>query len=733
MRALHRCRPSSWPLAVLLGALLGLAPPAAVGAPIQVPTDRYFLYQLDNVAKADALEILRTLGYDVLSVGAPGTDESLRRPVVVELPDSRPEVSSLVKETPNLGGNPLEAPTTGQPHQRLLIVWDGSDPQSLESLLGLLRDQIDTRAKQILIEAVVLEIDRDRVEELGVSFTGSKDGRSFAFQSVEGFATPFTFAFERPSVKSLLNLEVKLDALVAKGKASILSQPSIMVLDGRQARIKVGDNIPFTEVASSSFDLGSQIVTSTKYIQTGIMLNLRPRASADDSAVTMQVETLISTPAGPGSVVPQTGALVGPQIRTREVQTLVRVADDTPFIIGGLIAKDERSNRSGLPWLSEIPGLGALFRRTNRSHQQKEVIIVITPHVLPLAERAFRYSVLGKDFENLDHFDLDLFRNLYRIKSQDVPDLDFIYESELFGAMQRAVELFSREFERRVTAAGWSPVAPGERVALADQIRRAMVERPEIVRSLEHDYPGLEVGEPLIQMVSGGVPGEHILVQHMLLSIVEKLDFGRYVDPEAIDFFDAHGRDDFEALDLLEVTPLLPRLQGLGSGCDGWTRGMTFDAGRADIGAQDAEVSFDPPGAMLDTLRLPDKKAYLRELRQRNRLGRRGDWGQLGILLNDCHRVRGRSTLDALRNVLVLKRLIDLNPALPLTLDTFHPGRELVFPSTEDLGARRHVVDRKVAALFYETIDYFHAFEQVYELAYRTIEAMTRPPARKLR
>lgn len=714
-------------LALLLLALLWPAA-GALAAALGAASDRYYVYQLENISTANVLPILQTLNFEVLPLGTPGVDEALRRPLVIELPDSDPAVSSLVKGNPSLGGNPLAGPTSGQPHQRLLIVWDAGDPAALERLLELLDEQIDVRAKQILIEAVVLEIDRDRIRDLGVSFAGSKDGQAFAFEGAGEFTTPFTYVFERPSVKTLLDLDVKIDALVTRGDASILSQPSIMVLDGRQARIKVGDNIPYTEVAASTFDLESQIVTATRYIQTGITLNLRPRAAHDDSEVTMQVETLISTPAGSSIVVPQTGTLLGPEIRTREVQTLVRVADDTPFIIGGLIAEDERYNRSGIPWLSEIPGIGALFRRTNKARQQKEVIIVITPHVLPLAESSFHHSVIGKDFDNLDRFDLKLFRNLYRIKSEDLFDLDYIYDSELFHAMQRAAAIVGREFSRRAVAAGWAPVLPGDRAALADQMRRALVEHPEFLSEMERDHPGLEIGEPLIHLVSGGIPGEQILVARMLLAIIEKLDFGRHVDPASIVFFNAEAQGDLEALELLEIDPLLPRLEGLGRGCGAETLRMTFDVGAIE-GAHHGGLVFDSPGAKLERLRLADDAAFLAELRRLNQPRERGGWQRLGILLNDCYRRKEHSTFDHLKSVLVLKRVLDINPSLPLTLDTFHPGREVVFPSEENLEGRTHVVDRKVAALFYETLDYFYAFEERYKLALEVIDALSEAEA----
>ena len=254
--------------------MLALMLPAVAAAqePISTTTsDRYYVYQLNHIAMSDAIKILKTLNYQVVDAGtAIGTD----RPVVVPLPDS--EETSIVTGKVSLdGGNKLKGPPAGAPLQRLLIVWDGEDPGPLATLLRLLYERIDLAARQIRIEALILELDRDKFKDLGVSFEGSKDGQTFSFSG--DALTPFTYIFSRPSAKTLLDLQVSISALVRNGNATVLSQPSVLVLDGRQARIRVGDKIPYTEILSSALEATSQIVSSTSWAETGIALNLRPR------------------------------------------------------------------------------------------------------------------------------------------------------------------------------------------------------------------------------------------------------------------------------------------------------------------------------------------------------------------------------------------------------------------------------------------------------------------------
>ncbi len=709
------------PLATLLGSLvLALVLPAAVAAqgpgkpppqkaPLGAPSDRYYVYQLNHISKLNAIEVLKTLNYEVASTGIEGTGGGLGRPVVIELPDSA--TTSLVKAKLSLSGlNPLKAPATGVPQQRLLIVWDAADPGSLESLLGLLYERIDVPARQILIEALFLELDRNWFKDLGISFTGTTDGHEFTLPS--GFLDPFTFVFNSP--KAPLKLQVTVAALVRDGIATILSQPSVLVLDGRQARIHIGDKIPYTDVTASQLANTQQIVSTTKWAEVGITLNLLPRATEDGSEITMQVEALI-TAAGKAPAL--TNAISGPPISSREVQTIVRVANDTPFVIGGLISETESDQRSGVPFLSKIPGLGKLFRKRERFKVQKEVIVVITPHIIPLEDRAFSYSVT-QDTKHLDQFGLTLFRDVYRVRSDDIFDLDFILKSDLYRTLRRVADRVAAEFARRAVDGGWAPVAPGDKDALARQMRRAVEERPDFLKEM----PELEAAEPLIELFEERIPGEDILVKRMLLGIIEKLDYGRHVDREKITFFEGDSASGGTAQPILQVRRLFPRLRNLGKDCR--TLRLVFETRPPGSQVQHIELAFDPPTAIVDdSTTLRDDAAYLTELRRLNRRSDEGAPHQQGVLLNECYRRRGQTTLKMLRNVLALKRLLEVNPSLALTLDDFHAGRRLVFPAAESLKAANHVLDRQTAALFYEAMDYYYAFEQAFGQAYRSIEA----------
>ncbi len=648
--------------------------------------NHYLSYQLSYVQSDRAVALLKVFGYSVIEFQAAGGQPlgydkifdanpppgDLTLPVVIRLIDS--DKTSLLEPSSggggrggggggqaiSLGGLFLDRITAGVPQQRLLIAYDGDDPEPMQVLVNLLRDHIDVPARQILIEALVIELNQDRLSDLGIDFEANKDGSSLSFLT-DSFIQPLTYVFQQPSAKTLLELNVTFKALVSRGHARVLSRPSVLVLDGRQARIQVGEKIPYTKNIAAT---NTGTLSSTDYLTTGIVLNLRPRISRDGTQITMQVETLISS-AGPSGFV--AGVLVAPPIQSREVQTLVRVANNTPFVIGGLIATDEQTDVTGVPGLSKVPLLGALFRKKTRSRDAREVIVVITPHVVPLHDRTFSYAI-PDDSEIFDSFDKELFRNVYRIRPRDVYDLSFVYDS---------------------------------------QVLRDLVAR---LRSDAELDPSLAAEEPFRSVLAGGVPGEEILVRRMLWEVVRAQGFTQHVLPKNIFYFEQSG--DASGLD---VTLLEPEAEARDRSRDALV--LSFEGMATSV-----DRPFDPPRGTVSYEPLNEERFFER-LRQGNRKRPDGSYERNTLVLSDAYPTSS-SPEEVLRGVLVLKRLLELNSELPLTLDGFHVGLEIVFPSIDDLRQRLHLVDRRAARLFYEVTDYYRAFEEEFSAETRRIREL---------
>ena len=221
---------------------------------------------------------------DVLINGMVSEDDYDALPLVILLPETDNitllEMQGAVSEKGaemgvDLGGSSLVFPTSGEPLQRLLIAYDPDNSEELKELVSVITNQLDVAAKQIMIEALVVEIDANKTNTLGVNFANSGSMYSSTFPEPDpntGNFEPFTFIMDKGLIGNALEINAKLEKLISDQSSEILSRPSVLVLDGRQARIVVGQQIPIARSTAT----GQNVVSATEYIPIGIVLNLRP-------------------------------------------------------------------------------------------------------------------------------------------------------------------------------------------------------------------------------------------------------------------------------------------------------------------------------------------------------------------------------------------------------------------------------------------------------------------------
>jgi hypothetical protein len=364
-------------------------------------------------------------------------------------------------------------------------------------------------------------------------------------------------------------------------------------------------------------------------------------------------------------------------VDNRQVQTFVRVADNTPFIIGGLISTEKKERTVGIPILSQIPILGLPFRRKSTESLKKEVIVVLTPHVVPVGEKNFSY-VIPKDSDMFNAFGNTLFRNGYRIRDDDVFDLKFLYQSDIFQSLISEVE------------------------------ERAEAE------------PGFGNEPPFRGLLAGDVPGEEVLVRRMLWEIVLKTGFAENIDVGRIITFEEYpAAPDSSGFRTRLLNQLL---EGRTTG--GNTLALTFDASTKGT----AKHPFVPPKARIGYQTLQDGDHYVNALMAGNRPLPDGSPKAWSVLLSEVKPsgVRGATGIEVLQGVLVLKRILALNKSLPLTIREFRVGRQIIFPTEQDLKQRFHIIDRDAARFFYEVIQYYPEFEQSFNRRTRQIEQILR-------
>ena len=677
----------SWLIILCLSAIQGQTSTRATPVKTIFRDLEFEVIKLSYIRTDRAVAILKSIGYVVIEF-EPGKDSHAGErqytpkqsskfnvndvkpselPIIIKLPET--ESVTLVKEeksssksskkgavSVNLGGITLENTTDGEPMQRLLVGYNRDKFDDVAQLLDLIHNKIDLPAEQILIEALVIELDSDKLDELGIDYSGTGAGFSASFpppDSETGEINPFTVILDRTLLGNANTFRTNVEALISTKAAEILSKPSVLVLDGRQARIQVGQQIPIVKTTDTQI---SQ-TKSVDYIPVGIVLNLRPRINEDDTRITIQVETIISETEQRIGASSGGGVLEAPVINNRRVQSFVRVANNTPFIIGGLISNKKSQSEGGIPILKDLPLLGKIFSVSTERSIKKEVIVVITPHIIQESENNFS-RVIPQDSELFNAFGNRSFPNSYRVQNTDVFDLSFIYNSPIFQKIQAGV------------------------VEAAKQDKAMYVE------------------EPYKSVLEGRVFGEEILVRRMIYEIIEKMDYYKHIDPEKVMFFhnEANNPAGFK------VEPLAGYIRRVLNMKDEKYLRLSYSIhGEASL-----DKPFVRPTAIVAYDDIDLKYNYKKMIRIKNKRGNDPSEDSFTILISkEKHERR-------LYEILVMKKVLELNPDLSLQLDYFKPGIEILFPSPEVLIKDFHIVDRDAAKYFYEVNDYYGAFEDVF-------------------
>jgi general secretion pathway protein D len=193
-------------------------------------------------------------------------------------------------------------------------------------------------------------------------------------------------------------LQVALRAMETDGNTTTLSAPSLVVVNNRKARIQVGDQIPVTQTFVNP-GLGSdKEVGQVTYKDTGVILEVRPRVNPG-GLVYLDVTQEVSRADDP---VPGQNAAIA----KRKLDTQVAVRSGQTVLLGGLIRQRDSRGHAGVPGLSRIPLLGALFRSRNEDLMRTELIVLITPKVIANGDDAKRISDdYRKRFRSLQPFD----------------------------------------------------------------------------------------------------------------------------------------------------------------------------------------------------------------------------------------------------------------------------------------------------------------------------------------
>jgi len=271
-------------------------------------------------------------------------------------------------------------------------------PADYETIEGALR-QLDVVPRQVLVEVLLAEVTLSDNLSLGLDYfihlrnntSGTLNaGGGLPTSTVNGIAGVPTPTGTVPPFAGLqlinysgAEVRAVLNALGGDGKAKILASPQIMVLDNQKAQIKVGDRISVQTSTQTGVSTGTGVLNSYQYLETGVLLAVTPRINSG-GLVTLDVDQEVSVP-DPNSTSPTNP---NPNVNSRSAQTSVVVASGQSIVLGGLINDQVNTSTSGIPLLSKIPVLGALFGTQNYQRTRTELVLIITPRIISNSTQA---------------------------------------------------------------------------------------------------------------------------------------------------------------------------------------------------------------------------------------------------------------------------------------------------------------------------------------------------------
>jgi len=288
----------------------------------------------------------------------------------------------------------------------LIITADADEMAALEAVIA----RLDIRRAQVLIEAIIVEMDINEGQELGLQWLFANDSGVFgsnissstaqrnqnaaianAILGENGVNEDINVGTLAGSlsqvpgttlgwgvVDSDLSMAVILNALEKQGNSNILSTPSLLTLDNEEAYITVGQNVPFITGSYSNTGGANTVQNPFQTIErenVGITLKVTPQVNEGDSVVLDIVQEISSLT---GTVLSASDLITN----ERKIETKVLASDGDVIILGGLVRDDVQDSEQGVPILMDIPLLGRLFRNDVVNVTKQNLLVFIRPSIV---------------------------------------------------------------------------------------------------------------------------------------------------------------------------------------------------------------------------------------------------------------------------------------------------------------------------------------------------------------
>ena len=274
----------------------------------------------------------------------------------------------------------------------LLIFATPSDYHKIEAAMA----KLDVAPLQVLVEASIIDLRLPGEFSYGVQWFFKNNSVGGKYQGLgqvgEDLAFSPTFSYTVTDAAGMLRGMLRM--LASDGKVNVLSSPSLMVRNNQTATIRVGDQQPVSTALVSQ--QGNVVASSVQFKDTGVMLEVTPRINADGmiSLIVNQEVTDV------GEIDDATGQR---SFLQRSINSSVAVNSGETLVLGGLIRENKAFTESGVPFLKDIPLIGALFGQTVTSTTRTELIVMLTPKIVRNSSEARKVTEeYRRKLENLE-------------------------------------------------------------------------------------------------------------------------------------------------------------------------------------------------------------------------------------------------------------------------------------------------------------------------------------------
>lgn len=254
---------------------------------------------------------------------------------------------------------------------------------------------LDIRRKQVFVEAVILEVQVDRLRQIGTNpvevlgagkegfvqgiggFNRAPEDLATVAQAISGVATGGA-----TNVLNTVNIRAFMNLLMNLTDTNILSTPQVLAADNQKAKIVVGENRPFPTGQAQGITGGTLVTIERKDV--GVTLELTPQVLEDDlirleikQEITAIAENVAQTIGSGTASIP-----VGPTTTKRSMETTTIAQDKQTLVVGGLVRDNITLSERKVPLLGDIPWLGWLFKSQSRQVEKLNLLVFLTPHLV---------------------------------------------------------------------------------------------------------------------------------------------------------------------------------------------------------------------------------------------------------------------------------------------------------------------------------------------------------------